>query len=64
MNFKQTISMIQHENSEAVKALGRNPDDVEKLMNNEKYELQTQKLLAKLDKTVNGLADSAKGMGY
>jgi len=55
-NFKQTINLIQHENNEAVKELGQKKSDLEDLLNEKKYEEQTEKLLLKLDKVINGLA--------
>jgi hypothetical protein len=55
-NFKQTINLIQHENNEAVKALGQKKSDLEDLLNENKYKDQTRKLLEKLDKVINGLA--------
>merc|ERR1712113_2434 len=60
-NFKQTINLIQHENNEAVKALGQKNSDLDEL-DTAKYEDQTNKLLAKLDKVINGISDQDKAV--
>merc|ERR1712025_1264537 len=60
-NFKQTINLIQHENNEAVKALGQKKSDLDDLASS-KYEEQTQKLLSKLDKVINGISDQDKAV--